>query len=315
MNRETYEHNKHCLRKLLHKFNEEDEFQRAIEYCFGLQYYTRLNRFHLWDAIEQKTLATIKLTDENVIVRLDPKSMWTSELEKIHVDDMDTILVEATENLQRHNDWLRSRVHSRCERAIREREDFLERQRQASSPNILHIPISTTTAYSSPMGQTQYVEVQVQFGHAPSAQERQIAVESVRQLVRAGSSIARGATLTMDELIMYHRDMQRQTATINPRRATANMFYSQYYEPAQSSYMGRPIEQLQEYLERSGVNSLVTETDFQTAARALDEQNVPREYTIPSIEDLYIEPNTAFGTIATTVDPRADSTIRRQSDV
>lgn len=293
MNRDTWEFATHSLRRLLHKLSEEEYFDRAVEYRFGLQFNPRFGYFNIWDAIAKDCLGSIKIDTKNVVVRYYPISDFRYEIQKFKMDDRKSIFIPS-DNLQRNNDWISSRLQRRCERRIQEREAFLEVQRRVDNPNILAIRFPQISQNLSPrLGLSGRQQIQtasgsltavlVDFSHLPSRSEQREAETIVAFLIGYNVRFTE-EPMPMEELrnihqsVQSHETVQRSLSErINSYTEYAQMAYGAgMTNPDTGTFMGRPLEQIRELLMNTvSEATAVTEEMMMDAVTTLDRDNVP----------------------------------------
>lgn len=135
----------------MHKFNEEDTFQRRVAYKYGLQFNSRVGFYHLWDSSVAHSVATIRLTDDKAIVRYVPEWMFLEQLLKFRLDEGETVFVPSN-NVCNHDGFIHDRIQNRCERAVQMYNRSSEPQSYTfvmSNPFTTDV-IQTTVSYSSP---------------------------------------------------------------------------------------------------------------------------------------------------------------------
>lgn len=313
MNREDWEYSTHSLRKLLHKFHEEDGFEhgrdRAVEYRFGVQFNPMFDFYNLYDAIEGSSIATIALKGEtrggtykeHMLMRYLPTTPFKYELGKFRMPDKKHIFLPS-DNVVRHDGWVRNNLHSRCERAIRERRDFLEVQRLATSPNIFTISIPTITSptqwglsgHIAGLTQSDTLRVRVDFGHPPTDTEQTDVFGMVTWMTRNSDwRFNPTAIVPFTELVEIYQQYRRMHAErqsveeYESRHSNRNFQrYAQQFQGYQrnvdtmtDSYMGRPLDQIRNELAGMLAEGVApTEENMMQAVTRLDEAGVPAEH-------------------------------------
>lgn len=313
MNRVEWEHNTHSLRKLLHKFSEEDGFlsgvDRAVECRFGVQFNPMFEYFHVWDAVDKQTIATVKLGYdpnnrylERFLMRYLPTTLFKEELLKFKISGRKGRFLPS-DNVTRHDEWVGYQLQSRCERSMRERERFLERQRLETSPHIFSVSIPSmqmVQPYHSRLGrsglrmeQTTYdtLVVRVDFGRQPNDRDQEEALHMVRWLTD-NTHFGRDVLITIDELRELYRrrrnehDQRRRMEEVTERayremsRETLERYAQEYaVDVPRDMIYGRPVEQVSEWVRGTNTyteGTALTEEDIVNAVQSMDEQNVPR---------------------------------------
>lgn len=243
MNREKWQFATHSLRNILRSLSTEDNFTRKIEYRFGLQWNPMFGFFHLYDGWNGcGTIATIKLSPETAILRYLQGNLFSHEIEKLKVEDRKTILVPS-ENVGRHDDWVRPRLQGRIDREIQrhevqEREDFLEGTLPRGNSLTFTVPqipsLSRLGQYGvmEPLEAVTNTTTTVRFPSPPTDRDTMTAEAIFRELTRNGeTSIPRD--LSFDHLLEIYRhhesnhmrQQEREQARQSRFSSLQNAFY------------------------------------------------------------------------------------------
>lgn len=129
MNRLEWRTSQYSIRALLHRFKEQGAdsgVDRICEYKFGLVWNPRFGFHHIWNGIAKNTMATIRLTEDNVILRYRDNSFYKHEIAKFSLEGYKTVLVKS-KNLSRHRDWVHHRIQTRVRDSIQVTRDTMAR--------------------------------------------------------------------------------------------------------------------------------------------------------------------------------------------